>query len=62
MAPLNGLAGVGEKVFPNAPLTADQLRMLELGSVASPEAVKALRRDFEIEHARLGEKAAEWFH
>lgn len=62
MAPLKGLAGVGEKVFPNAPLTADQLRMLELGSVASPEAVKALRRDFEIEHARLGEKAAEWFH
>jgi NADH dehydrogenase len=60
MAPLKGLASVGEKVLPSAPVTADQLRMLELGSVADPQAVKALRRDFEIEHARLGEKAAEW--
>jgi hypothetical protein len=35
--------------------------MLEIGSETSPEAVKALRRDFEIEHARLSEKAPEWF-
>ena len=42
-------------------MTADQLRMLEIGSESSPDAVRVLRRDFEIEHARLSEKAAEWF-
>jgi hypothetical protein len=35
--------------------------MLEQGSVASPESIRALRRDFEIEHARLVDKASEWF-
>lgn len=59
--PLETLAGIAEKAFPNPPVTADQLRMLEIGSVASPEAVRALRRDFEIEHARLADKAPEWF-
>ena len=58
---LTSLAAVGEKVLPGPPVTADQLRMLGRGSVASPEAVKALLRDFEIEHARLGDKAAAWF-
>jgi NADH dehydrogenase len=58
---LKGLAGIGEKLLPSPPVTADQLRMLELGSVASPAALKALRRDFEIEHARLADKAGDWF-
>jgi NADH dehydrogenase len=61
MGPLKGLAAIGEKVLPSPPVTVDQLRMLELESVVSPEAMKALRRDFEIEHARLAEKAPEWF-
>lgn len=61
VGPLKTLAGVGEKLLPSAPVTADQLRMLELESIAPPEATRALLRDFEIEHARLGEKAREWF-
>lgn len=61
VGPLKALAGLGEKALPNPPVTADQLRMLELESVASPESIKALKRDFEIEHARLADKAAEWF-
>lgn len=59
--PLGVLAGLAEKVVPALPVTEDQLKMLEIGSQSSPEAVKALRRDFEIEHARLSEKAPEWF-
>ncbi len=59
--PLEALAGIAEKALPNPPVTADQLRMLEIGSVASPESVRALRRDFEIEHARLADKAPGWF-
>ena len=59
--PLEALAGIAEKALPNPPVTADQLRMLDIGSVASPEAVRALRRDFEIEHARLADKAPGWF-
>jgi NADH dehydrogenase len=61
MGALKGLAAIGEKVLPSPPVTVDQLRMLELESVASPDAMKALKRDFEIEHARLAEKAPEWF-
>jgi len=61
VGPLERLARIGEKVLPKPPVTADQLRMLELGSVTSPEALKALKRDFEIEHARLGDKAGGWF-
>ncbi|HYO46987.1 MAG TPA: complex I NDUFA9 subunit family protein [Gemmatimonadota bacterium] len=60
LGPLKVLAGLGEKALPNVPVTADQLRMLEQGSVASPESIRALKRDFEIEHARLADKAAEW--
>lgn len=59
--PLVALAGLAEAVVPGLPVTADQLRMLEIGSESSPDAVRALRRDFEIEHARLSEKAPEWF-
>ncbi len=59
--PLEALAGLAEKAFANPPITADQLRMLEIGSVASPESVRGLRRDFEIEHARLADKAPGWF-
>lgn len=42
------------------PVTRAQLKMLELESVSDDEAVRALTRDFEIEHARLAEKAPEW--
>lgn len=61
LGPLRVLAGLAEKVLPSPPVTADQLRMLEQGSVVSPESIRALKRDFEIEHARLADKAAEWF-
>lgn len=61
LGPLAALAGVVERVLPALPVTEDQLKMLEIGSVVSPEALKALRRDFEIEHARLSEKAPGWF-
>ena len=59
--PLEALAAIAGKALPSPPVTADQLRMLELGSVASPGSVRALRRDFEIEHARLADKAPDWF-
>ncbi|HET9333149.1 MAG TPA: complex I NDUFA9 subunit family protein [Gemmatimonadota bacterium] len=61
MKPLGALAGLAEKIVPALPVTEDQLKMLEIGSETSPEAIKALRRDFEIEHARLSQKAPEWF-
>jgi len=61
MTPLAALAGLAEKLIPALPVTEDQLKMLQIGSVTSPDAAKALRRDFEIEHARLSEKAPEWF-
>lgn len=61
VGPLKALAGIGEKVLPSQPVTADQLRMLELESVVPPEATRALLRDFEVEHARLAAKAGEWF-
>lgn len=60
VAPLRLAAGVAEKVFPRPPLTRDQLKMLELPSVVDPKALRALTRDFEIEHARLADKAPEW--
>lgn len=58
------LARVGAaaiEALPFDPLvTRAQLKMLELESVSDEEAVRALTRDFEIEHARLAEKAPEW--
>ena len=54
-------AAVLEAVWPGAPpVSREQLTMLELGSEADPELVAALRSDFEIEHARLEEKARAW--
>ncbi|CAN5839477.1 complex I NDUFA9 subunit family protein [soil metagenome] len=61
VAPLRWLARVGEKTLSSPPFTADQLRMLALESKAAPESLRALRRDFEIEHARLADKAGDWF-
>lgn len=43
-----------------SPITREQLTMLELGSVADPAALAALRADFEIEHPRLADKAPSW--
>ena len=61
VAPLRWLARVGETAIPRPPFTADQLRMLALESTAAPESLRALRRDFEIEHPRLADKAGDWF-
>lgn len=58
------LARLGAAVIEFLPtptlVTRAQLTMLELESVARPEAVRALLHDFEIEHARLEEKAPRW--
>jgi NADH dehydrogenase len=54
------LAWLGEKALPRPPFTADQLRMLALESTVAPDSIRALRRDFEIEHARLADKAPDW--
>jgi hypothetical protein len=35
--------------------------MLSLESRVSSDSIRALRRDFEIEHARLADKAQDWF-
>lgn len=59
-----GLAGIGAGILqrlPGEPLvTRSQLKMLEVENVSEEEAARALTRDFEIEHARLAEKAPEW--
>ena len=60
VAPLRLAAGVAERVFSKPPITRDQLKMLEVPSVVDPEGLRALTRDFEIDHARLGQKAPEW--
>lgn len=58
------VAGIGAAAMEAVPgdplLTRAQLKMLEIENVSDPEAVRALTRDFEIEHARLAEKAPEW--
>lgn len=58
------LAGIGAAAMEAVPgdplLTRAQLKMLEVENVSDEEAVRALTRDFEIEHARLAEKAPEW--
>jgi NADH dehydrogenase len=61
VGPLALLAWIGEKALPRPPFTADQLRMLSLESRVSSDSIRALRRDFEIEHARLADKAQDWF-
>ena len=58
IAPLRLAATAMEKALPRPPVTRDQLRMLAIDNVASRSGLQALRRDFEIEHARLEDKAA----
>jgi len=53
-------AAVAERVLASPPITRDQLAMLDVPNVADPEAVRALTRDFEIEHATLAAKAPAW--
>jgi uncharacterized protein YbjT (DUF2867 family) len=60
VAPLRLGAAVAERLLPKPPITRDQLKMLEVPSVVDPEALRALTRDFEIEHARLAAKAPAW--
>lgn len=54
-------AGLAEAAFPKPPVTRDQLKMLSVDNVSDPESIRALVRDFEIEHASLAVKAADWF-
>ncbi len=58
VAPLRLGAAVTESVLPSPPLTRDQLAMLAIDNVASRAGLQALRRDFEIEHAKLADKTA----
>ena len=60
LRPLRAAAAVLETVLPTPPLTRDQLRMLAIDNVSDRAGQQALRRDFEIEHARLADKAAGW--
>jgi NADH dehydrogenase len=62
VAPLRLAAAVMEIVLPTAPVTRDQLRMLSIDNVSDRAGQQALRRDFEIEHARLADKAAGWLN
>jgi len=60
VAPLRLGAAVLETALPSPPVTRDQLRMLSIDNVSDRAGQQALRRDFEIEHARLADKAAAW--
>ena len=60
VVPLRVAAAVMETALPTPPLTQDQLRMLSIDNVSDRAGKQALRRDFEIEHARLADKAAAW--
>lgn len=60
IAPLRLGAGLAERVLSSPPITRDQLEMLAVPNVADPDSVRALTRDFEIEHARLARKAPAW--
>jgi uncharacterized protein YbjT (DUF2867 family) len=62
VAPLRLAAAVMEIVLPTAPVTRDQLRMLSIDNVSDRAGQQALRRDFEIEHARLADKEAGWLN
>ncbi|MGH7543706.1 MAG: complex I NDUFA9 subunit family protein, partial [Gemmatimonadota bacterium] len=52
VAPLRLAAAVVEAALPAPPVTRDQLRMLSIDNVSDRAGQQALRRDFEIEHAR----------
>ncbi|MGH7557677.1 MAG: complex I NDUFA9 subunit family protein [Gemmatimonadota bacterium] len=58
VAPLRLGAALMEAVLPSPPVTRDQLSMLAIDNVASRTGLQALRRDFEVEHAKLADKAA----
>lgn len=60
VAPLKVAAAVLETALPAPPVTRDQLRMLSIDNVSDRAGQQALRRDFEIEHARLADKAPAW--
>ncbi|MFN2383174.1 MAG: complex I NDUFA9 subunit family protein [Gemmatimonadota bacterium] len=60
VGPLKLGAAVAETVLPAPPVTREQLNMLALDNVSTGDALRALRRDFEIEHPRLATKAPEW--
>ncbi len=60
VAPLKLAAGLAERILSRPPLTRDQLKMLALDNVSDRESIRALKRDFEIEHARLADKAPAW--
>ena len=60
VAPLRAAAATLEAALATPPVTRDQLRMLAIDNVSDRAGQQALRRDFEIEHARLAEKAAAW--
>ncbi|MGH7588315.1 MAG: complex I NDUFA9 subunit family protein [Gemmatimonadota bacterium] len=62
VVPLRVAAAVMETALPTPPLTRDQLRMLSIDNVSDRAGQQALRRDFEIEHARLADKAATWLN
>jgi NADH dehydrogenase len=59
ITPLLLAAAIAEQL-PSPPVTRDQLAMLTGPNVADPESVRALTRDFEIEHASLAQKAPDW--
>lgn len=54
-------AAVNELVLPRPLITREQLNMLALENVPDDEALRALVRDFEIEHARLDDVAPAWY-
>lgn len=51
-------AAAMEALLPRPPITRDQLRMMAVDNVATRAGLRALRRDFEIEHARLADKTS----
>lgn len=60
IAALRLVAAVAERVLPAPPVTRDQLAMLAQDNVSTSDAVAALRRAFEIEHARLEDVLPTW--
>ena len=60
MGPVRLGAALVETVLPKPPVTTDQLAMLAIDNVSDETRQRALLRDFEIEHASLGEVAPTW--